>query len=106
MEFYSNVFGWTFKKGDAGGMQYNEFSTGGDFPAGGLYQMDPAWFGGSTPPPHFMIYVMVDDVDEATKKAVELGGTVTREPMNIPNVGRFSIIQDPTGADIASFKYQ
>ena len=104
MEFYSNVFGWTFKKGDAGGMQYNEFSTGGGYPAGGLYQMDPAWFGNNPPPPHFMIYVMVDDVDEATKKAQGLGATVTREPMDIPGVGRFSVIQDPTGAHIATFK--
>jgi len=105
MDFYTNVFGWEFKKGDAApGMAYNEFTTGGDQPAGGLYQIDPQWFGGNPPPPHFMSYVMVDDVDETTKKAAELGGTVTRGPMDIPGVGRFSIIADPTGAHIATFK--
>ena len=104
MDFYSNVFGWTFKKGDAGGMQYNEFSTGGDHPVGGLYQMDPKWFGEHMPPPHYMSYVLVDDVDESAKKVLELGGAVMREPMDIPNVGRFSIITDPTGAHIAIFK--
>ena len=77
IEFYSNVFGWKFKKGDgAAGMSYNEFSTpGSDQPAGGLYQIDPAWFGGNPPPAHYMNYVMVDNVDESTKKAVDLGGT-------------------------------
>ena len=104
MEFYSTVFGWIFEKGDAAaGMAYNEFSTGGDQPVGGLYQMDPQWFGGTTPPPHFMNYVMVDDVDAATAKAEELGGSVKRPPMDIPGVGRMSVIQDPTGAHFATF---
>jgi len=105
IEFYSNVFGWTFQKGDAAaGMAYNEFSTGADHPAGGLYQMDPQWFGGTTPPPHFMIYVAVDDVDAATARAEELGATIKRPPMDIPGVGRMSVIEDPTGAHIATFK--
>ena len=106
MEFYTNVFGWTFKKGDAaGGMQYNEFSTGGDHPVGGLYQMDPKWFGEHMPPPHFMNYVFVDDVDASAQKATDLGATLIRPPMDIPNVGRMSILTDPTGAHIAIFKW-
>ena len=107
MEFYTKVFGWKFKKGDgAEGMAYNEFSTpGSDYPAGGLYKVDPGWFGGNPPPPHYMNYVMVDDVDESTKRATELGATVTRGPMDIPGVGRMSIIADPTGAHIALFKW-
>lgn len=105
--FYTAVFGWTFKDGDAaGGMKYDEFSTGGDHPVGGLYQIDPKWFGETVPPPHFMTYVAVDDVDANAKKAVELGGTLIREPMDIPHVGRIAIIQDPTGAVIATFRMQ
>jgi len=105
MAFYAEVFGWEFKKDDgAGGMAYNEFSTGGDDPVGGLYQIDPQRFGGHTPPPHFMNYVWVDDVDAATAKAHELGGTVKRPPMDVPGVGRISVIQDPTGAHIATFR--
>jgi predicted enzyme related to lactoylglutathione lyase len=52
-----------------------------------------------------MNYVMVNDVDESTKKATELGATVTRGPMDIPGVGRMSIVADPTGAHIALFKW-
>jgi predicted enzyme related to lactoylglutathione lyase len=107
MKFYSNVFDWSFKKGDgAEGMEYNEFSTGGDQPAGGLYQIDPAWFGGDPPPAHFMNYVFVDDVDASTDKALALGAGVTRGPMDIPGVGRMSIVADPTGAHIALFKWK
>ena len=71
--FYNAVFGWQFKGGDASpGMDYREFTTGGENPVGGLYQINPAWFGDNPPPPHFMTYVAVDDVDENAKLAVEL----------------------------------
>jgi predicted enzyme related to lactoylglutathione lyase len=105
--FYENVFGWSFKKGDASntGMDYREFSTGGDRPVGGLYQIDPAWFGGNPPPAHWMIYVAVDDVDANAELAKSLAGEV-HKVMDIPNVGRMAIVQDPTGAMIATFKPQ
>jgi len=104
--FYDAVFGWEFKDGDAAdpGMDYREFTTGGEQPVGGLYQINPAWFGDNPPPPHFMTYVAVDDVDENAKLAQELGGTIIRGPMDIPNVGRICIIQDPTGAMISTFR--
>jgi predicted enzyme related to lactoylglutathione lyase len=102
--FYKEVFGWEFKGGDGSqtGMDYREFSTGGDRPVGGLYQIDPKSFG-DNPPPHFMTYVAVDDVDENARLATELGATIIRGPMDIPDVGRMAIIQDPTGAMISTF---
>jgi len=105
--FYTAVFGWAFKSGNAaaeGEMDYNEFSTGGDNPVGGLYQLNPDWFGGNPPPPHFMTYVAVDDVDANAKFATELGGKIVRGPMDIPNVGRMCMIEDPTGAKFCTFQ--
>ena len=104
--FYKAVFGWIFKDGTAteNSPAYHEFSTGGDHPVGGLYETDPKWFGeGPVPPPHFMAYVAVDDIDANAKKIEELGGKVLKGPMEIPHVGRFAIIQDPTGAVLATF---
>ncbi len=105
IEFYQNVFGWTFQTSNAAseGMDYREFSTGSGHPAGGLYEINPEWFGGDPPPPHFMTYVAVDDVDATAAKVTELGGKV-HKTMDIPNVGRMSIIEDPTGAMIATFR--
>src|SRR5262249_60226315 len=37
-------------------------------------------------------------------KAVKLGGQQIVPPSDIPNVGRFAVIQDPTGAIISIFQ--
>lgn len=107
MEFYKNVFGWTFQDSDAltDGFAYHEYATGGDYPAGGLYEIVDGMFGEGvpSPPPHFMTYVAVDDVDENAKLAKELGGAVVKEPADIPNTGRFAVLQDPTGAMFCTF---
>ncbi len=49
-------------------------------------------------PPHWLAYFAVDDADAVATKATELGGTITVPPMDIPDVGRFAVIQDPQGA--------
>ncbi len=98
--FYANVFGWEMKQSKATGeeMEYQEFSIPNGFPMGGMFQMNAEMYGGTLPPPHFTNYVAVDDVDEMAGKAFDLGGTIVVPPMDIPNVGRFAAIQDPTGA--------
>jgi hypothetical protein len=55
-------------------------------------------------PPHWLAYVAVSDVDASCKKARDLGAKVVMEPMDIPKVGKFGVIQDPTGATIALFR--
>jgi len=49
-------------------------------------------------------YVAVDDVAAATAKAKSLGAKVTVDATEIPGVGWFSVLVDPTGALIALFK--
>jgi len=43
------------------------------------------------------VYFSVDDVDAAAAKAVELGGTVLRDPEDTP-FGRMADLTDATGA--------
>jgi predicted enzyme related to lactoylglutathione lyase len=40
------------------------------------------------------------------KKAEQLGGKIISPPSDIPEVGRFAVIQDPQGAIIATITYQ
>ncbi len=49
-------------------------------------------------PPHWNMYVSVNDADTATQKATGLGGTVIAPPFDVMNHGRMAVIQDPTGA--------
>ena len=55
-------------------------------------------------PSSWLAYVGVDDVVAATAKAKSLGATIFREVTEIPNVGSFSIILDPTGAMLALYQ--
>ncbi len=42
--------------------------------------------------------VRLNDPDAMAAKVTELGGTVCIEPTDIPNTGRFAVIEDPQGA--------
>jgi predicted enzyme related to lactoylglutathione lyase len=98
-EFYTGLFGWSTKESDF--MAYTEWMNAGQ-PIGGMFPMEGAQFEGT--PPHWMIYFMVEDCDASTEKAQQLGGKVHVPPTDIPNTGRFSMIQDPQGAFFAVFK--
>jgi predicted enzyme related to lactoylglutathione lyase len=50
-------------------------------------------------------YVTVDNVDQTLEKCLSLGGRVMVPPMDVPNVGRMAVIQDPQGAVINVMAY-
>ncbi len=56
--------------------------------------------------PYWGIYITVDDVDSTAKLAGELGARILVPPRDIPNVGRFCVIQDPQGAVISAITYK
>lgn len=98
-KFYSELLGWKLSVSTAAGMNYTEISAG-DEHIGGMYQLTEEC-GGADAKSHWMSYVAVDDVDAAAARTAELGGTVCVPPTDIPNVGRFCVITDPTGASIS-----
>ena len=51
-------------------------------------------------PSQWLPYVLVDDVNATNKKVVNLGGKVMKDTQEVPNMGWFSIIIDPTGAPL------
>lgn len=101
-KFYTQLFGWTAKTGGVGTpAEYTEFSNQGR-PGIGMTKMRdqvPASI-----PAHWLTYFQVADCDAITAKATSLGGRVLMPAMDIPNVGRFSVISDPQGAVFATFK--
>lgn len=98
--FYKNVFGWETKNSEVPmeGFVYQEYSLPNGIPMGGIFEMQAEMYGGEMPPPHFMNYIAVENIDEMTSKVFDLNGKIVSPPMDIPNVGRFSVVEDLTGA--------
>ena len=96
--FYGKLFDWKMEDIPMESGAYTMISVG-DGTGGGMmkHPMPGA-------PSMWLAYVLVDDIDAATAKARSLGAQIVKEVTEIPNVGRFSIFIDPTGAALALFK--
>jgi len=99
-EFYGPLFGWDFRTQDMGPMGEYTFAMRGERCEVGFLRMPPD----AGAPPNWLAYVAVDDVDTSAKSCAELGGKVERDPDDIPNVGRFAVLADPTGGVFAIYK--
>lgn len=54
-----------------------------------------------SPPPHWMSYIGVENVEKTLEDALQLGATLVMPITSVPGKGRFFLITDPTGAHIA-----
>lgn len=93
--FYGGLFDWNIRDVDMGPMGTYTLLSSGEDGIGGITQQQPG------KPPLWIPYISVDDVTAATEKARSLGGTVVQERAEVPQMGWFSIIVDPTGATFA-----
>lgn len=100
--FYTALFGWKEKTSTDAGMTYTEYSLDGG-PFAGMMAINPQMKSMGVPP-HWLTYFQVADCNASANKAKELGASLLVAPMDIPNVGRFSVVRDPQGAVFALFK--
>jgi len=98
--FYTGLLGWQTEKQPMGDFVYTYFKQG-EHMNGGMMQTTP---GMGPIPPHWAVYFAVDDCDAKATLAASLGGKILVPPSDVPNVGRFSILQDPQGAAFAIIK--
>ncbi len=92
--FFGSLFDWKLEDMPMGDMgTYTMIGVGDDGVGGGIlkHPMPGA-------PSVWIPYVSVDDVRAATDKARSLGAQVVRDVTEIPGMGSFTIITDPTGA--------
>ena len=99
--FYTQLFGWTTEDMPMGPMTYTVIKNG-DQSIGGIMDKPPQAPPGM--PSMWGGYVTVDNVDAMAKKVVELGGKILATH-DIPEVGRFIVIQDPQGAMVSAITY-
>lgn len=97
--FYTELFGWTITDIPMGSFTYRRIAVGDEAQAG-LMPLDPAHGMAS----HWMPYLAVDDVDETVAAVDGLGGARCVPPMDVPNVGRFAVVDDPAGTPITAFR--
>jgi hypothetical protein len=100
--FYSELLGWQAADSGMPGMEYTIFKAG-ETQAAGLMKM-PAEIPAEVPS-HWMAYITVADIEAAARKTRDLGGQVMHGPQEIPNLGKFCVIQDPTGAVVSLMEF-
>jgi len=95
--FYGGLFGWGVRDIPTGpGAGYTIFTLEGRSAAacyGALPEMETKGI-----PPHWLPYVAVTSSDETAAKVKAAGGTVLKEPFDIPGTGRMAALADPSGA--------
>lgn len=89
-KFYSELFRWKMKVTPG----YTEFSANG-VSVGGMMQIEERM---GPMPSHWWPYFAVVDCDASAKKVESTGGKVGMGPQDIPDTGRFAVLQDPQGA--------
>jgi predicted enzyme related to lactoylglutathione lyase len=91
---YGELFGWeAVPETDPQAGGYALAKLGGKQVAG-ISPTQP----GDPSPPHWTMYVIVDDVDATTAKAKAAGGMAYMEPFDVMEEGRMAIVADPSGA--------
>ncbi|MDP6779442.1 MAG: VOC family protein [Candidatus Latescibacteria bacterium] len=99
--FYTDVFGWETESYPMGGRNYTVLKVDGE-PVGGIMPEPPEC---EAPSPVWSVYVTVDDVDATAARVEELGGKALHGPTDIPEIGRFCVLQDPQGGTICAITY-
>ena len=97
--FYAALFGWDVDVSDdpeAGG--FGMYTLRGKSVAGVGPRQDP------NVPPHWKVYVTVEDVDATAAAAGANGGTVLLPPVDVLTAGRMAVFQDPGGSVVAAWQ--
>ena len=95
--FYTGVFGWRAEVTEMPNGPYTSFWADGNVEghaaAGMMAKPEGMEF-----PSYWGVYFTVDDCDATLADAKDNGGQVLMQPMDVPGLGRFAVVQDPQGA--------
>lgn len=89
--FYGKMFDWKLEDMPGSDMTYTLIKVGEGTGGGMMKNPIPG------APTMWVPYVVVDDLKAASSKAKSLGATVMKDVTEVPNMGSFVIVTDPTG---------
>ncbi len=101
MSFYANLFGWGYEEAppeDVGERRYAWAKNSSGYPAGIASQSDEEI--ASDAQPRWSIRLLVNDMEEVTRRAADCGGSVVEAPSNVGEYGIGAQIADPTGGRV------
>jgi predicted enzyme related to lactoylglutathione lyase len=99
-KFYSALFSWATQDDEIGPDMVYTMAMINEKYVGAMFQMNEEMKGMGIPP-HWLQYVSVDSVADTVEKAKSLGGQVLREPMDVMDIGKMAVLQDPSGGAVA-----
>lgn len=91
--FYGQLLDWRLEEFEGGAYTLIHVGEG---VGGGMMQVPAPHI-----PSNWQAYIAVDDVAATTQRAKDLGATVLCDKTEVPGMGWFSVIRDPTGAVVA-----
>ncbi len=98
-QFYAKVVGWESEPVSMG--DYDDFSmipAGGSSPVAGICH---ARGGNAGIPPVWLVYIMVESVDDSLAACTAGGGEVLLGPKGMGPGSVYAVIRDPAGAVVA-----
>jgi len=98
--FYTQLFGWEVREQDMGEAGTYTLLRKDDRDVGALYQLSKDQREQGVPP-HWLSYVAVDSADRAAEQAVRLGAKPIMAPLDVYDIGRMAVLEDPQGAVFA-----
>lgn len=97
-KFYGELFGWQFESKEMQPGQDYTTIYNGDKQIAGLMAFTEA---SQEVPPYWQIYFTVDNLDQTLEKAQAKHAKAMYEPINYPEVGRFTSLQEQGGAQFS-----
>jgi len=101
-DFYSRVVGWTPSPVSMG--EYDDYSMIPDGEDDAVAGVCHARGVNADIPPAWLIYIVVEDLEESLSACTELGGEVLIGPKSMGPGSSFAIIRDPAGAVSALYQ--
>lgn len=92
-DFYARVVGWE-PKPYPGGPDYTLLHIDENSATAGIMQVPDNAKG---MPPQWLGYLHAADVDAKAEQIRQAGGTIHKDPQDIPDIGRFAVATDPDG---------
>jgi predicted enzyme related to lactoylglutathione lyase len=90
--FYGQLFAWELEDMPMGPESYTLIKVGQGTGGGMMKHPMPG------APSAWLSYVLVDDIHASTDKAKSLGAHIVKDITEVPNMGWFTILADPSGA--------